>query len=68
MIHMTAHDTLSSAAAGAAVVSPWWLPQLHHVSTIAAEVLPILGALWLIVQIVTHILKTRKALRDHDRQ
>jgi hypothetical protein len=49
------HDGITSAAAGAAVTSPWWLPQLHHISVFAAELAPILGALWLLLQIVVKL-------------
>jgi hypothetical protein len=45
------HDGVTGAAAGAAVTSPWWLPQLHNISVIAAELAPILGAIWLLLQI-----------------
>lgn len=44
-------DQLTSWIAGLAVISWWWLPWLQDVSTIAALLLPILGGLWLIVQI-----------------
>lgn len=45
------HDTLTTATAGAAVASPFWLPSLQTFSEIASIMLPILGALWLLVQI-----------------
>lgn len=57
---MNQHDTLTSAAASAAVTSPWWLPALHNVSQLAAELAPILGALWLIVQIGSKLYETYK--------
>lgn len=43
--------------AGLAVLSPFWLPWLQDVSTIAALLLPILGGLWLLVQIWSKIYK-----------
>lgn len=42
---------VTDTGAVAAIASPWWLPTLHDVSQFAAEWLPILGAVWLIVQI-----------------
>ena len=44
-------DNLTSWLAGLAVISPMWLPWLQDVSTIAALLLPILGGIWLLVQI-----------------
>jgi hypothetical protein len=52
------NETLTGVTAGAAMVSPWWLPALHTFSAVAAEVLPILGALWLLIQMVTRIVDT----------
>jgi hypothetical protein len=34
-----------------ALASPWWLPWLKEMSELAALWLPILGAVWIIVQI-----------------
>lgn len=44
-------ESANKVTAVAAVVSPWWLPSLHTVSEVAALVLPIMGVLWLCVQI-----------------
>ena len=52
--------TLTNASAGAAVTSPWWLPALNDVSTVAAEMLPILGVVWLVVQISGYIIRLTK--------
>jgi hypothetical protein len=52
------HDGITASAAGAAVTSPWWLPHLQQISAISAEVLPILGALWLIIQIIVKLWET----------
>jgi hypothetical protein len=57
-------DTLTSAAAGAALTSPGWLHMLQDWSTVAGALLPILGAVWLIVQIATKIIETRRRRRD----
>lgn len=45
----------SNGVAAAAITSPAWLPPLESASQVAAEVLPILGAFWLVVQIVFYI-------------
>lgn len=37
-------------AAGAAA-TPWWLPVLKEFSSIAADLLPIAGLVWLLIQI-----------------
>ncbi|GGX63383.1 hypothetical protein GCM10007385_35650 [Tateyamaria omphalii] len=47
-------DPTTAVAAGA-LTSPIWLPSLNMVSAFFATVLPILGAIWLIVQIVRAI-------------
>lgn len=42
----------TSVIAGAAITSPIWL---DHLSTWATALLPILGCIWLIVQVSSHI-------------
>lgn len=44
-------DTFTNAGAGAAVVSPLWLPTLHDISAGASWLLPVLGCGWLLMQI-----------------
>ena len=43
-------DSITTATAGAAIVSPWWLPVLSGLSTAASWALPLLGCAWLIMQ------------------
>lgn len=60
-------EPYTTTGALAAVASPVWLPKLHTISIIAAEALPILGATWLIVQIVIKIyvtIRNRKATEN----
>ena len=45
-------DNATSGIATAAVFSPWWLPSIADVSAGAQIALPILGCIWLAVQIV----------------
>lgn len=52
MIHGT-----SNAVAVGAVTSPLWLEQLQQWSEVAATVVPILGAIWLAIQILGYIWK-----------
>ena len=40
-----------------AIASPSWLPSLSELSNFAATMTPILGAIWLLVQIVRAIAK-----------
>ncbi len=54
------HETITNATAGAAVVSPFWLPSLQSVSEIASVLLPILGAAWLVVQIAAKVIEMHK--------
>lgn len=44
------NEYFTNAAAGFAVLSPWWLPWLEDFSTIAALLLPIAGLAWLVIQ------------------
>jgi hypothetical protein len=48
---MTRGEMVTDTGAVAAIASPWWLPTLHDVSQFAAEWLPIMGVVWLAVQI-----------------
>lgn len=57
---MTYAEIVTDTGAAAAVVSPLWLPSLHEVSAEAALILPILGAVWLSVQIFHRIYMLRK--------
>lgn len=54
---MTIPQLEKAADVGAvgAIVSPIWLPHLHDVSTWAGELAPVLGCVWLILQIVHKI-------------
>jgi hypothetical protein len=56
-------EHITSAGAGAAIASPFWLPELQSVSEVCAALLPIAGVIWLIVQIATKIIVTRRALK-----
>lgn len=49
-------NTTHVVAAGA-IAAPVWLPSLTQVSSFAALMMPILGAVWLLVQIVRAISK-----------
>jgi hypothetical protein len=44
-------DFVTDTTSVVALASPWWLPWLKDMSELAALWLPILGAIWLIVQI-----------------
>ena len=48
---MTSGEMVTDTGAVAAIASPWWLPALHDVSQISAFLLPIIGVIWLAVQI-----------------
>ena len=41
----------TTVIAAGAVSSPWWLSMLKEFSTIAADLLPIAGLIWLMIQI-----------------
>lgn len=48
---LATHDITSNIIASLAVISPAWLPTLSSVSAEAALLLPIMGVIWLAVQI-----------------
>lgn len=48
---------VTTSAAVAMTLSYWWLPALKAASEFAGIVVPILGAIWLIVQIVTRVME-----------
>jgi hypothetical protein len=48
---MSPTELTTDVVAVAAVASPWWLPSLAQVHDGAAWVLPLLGCLWLLLQI-----------------
>ena len=48
-------EAATNLGASAALTSPWWLPALKASSNFAGDLLPILGAVWLVVQIATKI-------------
>ncbi|MGN6552072.1 MAG: hypothetical protein ACTHJ3_19580 [Pararhizobium sp.] len=54
-------ENTTTAAAIGAVTSPAWLHYLQSASDMAATVAPILGALWLAVQIGTKLYSVMKA-------
>ena len=56
---MTTEKITTWVAAGA-VVSPAWLPSLQAMSQIAALLLPILGVIWLAVQIYFKVREHRR--------
>ena len=53
-------NVITAPAAVAAVVSPWWLPILHSTSEAAALILPIIGVLWLVIQIAVFLYRAGK--------
>lgn len=52
-------EQITNTAALGAVTSPAWLPFLKTTSDVAGLLLPILGAAWLLVQIVVKVREHR---------
>lgn len=57
-------DNATTAIAASAVASPVWLPWLQTASQVAATFAPILGAIWLLVQIWAKISEVRARKKD----
>jgi Na+/alanine symporter len=53
-------DRVTDGVAVSAVTSPVWLPGLQQLSELSGLVVPILGAIWLIIQIVGYLHSKRK--------
>lgn len=53
-------DKITTWIAAGAIASPAWLPSLQTISQIAALLLPILGVVWLAVQIVFNVREHRR--------
>ena len=53
----TTMDRVTDGVAAGMVTSPIWLPGLQQVSEIAALIVPILGAVWLLVQILGYLIR-----------
>lgn len=54
------NESVTAYGASAAMFSPWWLPSLHKVSEVAAEIVPILGVVVLITQLIRPFIEKRK--------
>ena len=57
---MTTEKIANGTIASATVTSYWWLSWLENVSDMAATILPILGVLWFLIQMVSHFRKSKK--------
>lgn len=57
---MSMNNTTTNAVAAAALVTPAWLPTLQQASTAAATLAPILGVVWLLVQIIAKIVEVNR--------
>jgi len=53
-------DRVNFAIAGTAVASPAWLPYLEGVSQIAALLLPVVGVVWISMQVWAKIKSLKK--------
>lgn len=56
----TSQAPITNAVAGAAVVSPVWLPYLQTASDISTLLLPVAGLAWLLIQMVSFFIRKRK--------
>ena len=59
-------DNATNAVAATAVSSPLWLPILKTASEISAFIAPILGVIWLVVQIWAKITVTLERKDDRE--
>lgn len=66
LVGQTPTETSTTAIAAGAVTSPVWLMSLNDASGYAAMWAPILGVIWLIVQIVSKLLEIRKKITDEE--
>lgn len=60
------NDRVTDVVAAAAVTSPWWATSVAHLSEFAATVTPIIGVLWLLMQIFSKTVELyQKFLETH---
>lgn len=59
------NDAGTSIVAATAVASPIWLQAVEGVSTVAEWALPVLGAVWLVIQIIFKLKEMNRG-RDED--
>ncbi len=57
-------DHATTGVAASMATSPIWLPWLETTSQVAASLAPILGLVWLIVQIWAKVIETRRRNKD----
>ncbi|RVH83132.1 hypothetical protein CN074_25150 [Sinorhizobium medicae] len=53
----------TTAVAASAVATPVWLPWLFSASEVAAVIAPILGVVWLLVQITSKSIEAYRKMR-----
>lgn len=53
-------EVVKGAAAVGAIASPWWLEILKAISAGAAFILPILGVIWLVIQMTDYFARKKK--------
>jgi hypothetical protein len=64
LAQMNSGEFATDVGATAALTSPVWLPWLHTASEFAALMFPILGGLWLTVQIIVKLTQVVRAARS----
>ncbi len=57
-------ERVTNVVATASLASPWWLPTIADVSQAFTLLLPILGGLWLLIQIIHKLSTWRKPPKD----
>jgi hypothetical protein len=65
LLHNVA-DAVGAVIATSAATSPWWRDHLHLASTFATEFAPILGVIWLTVQIIHRVSHWTKPTEPDD--
>lgn len=61
-------ENATTVIAGGAVVSPVWLPWLQTASETAATIAPVLGGIWLTVQIISKVIDVVQKLTRKDQK
>lgn len=62
-LFQTTSEKVTAAVAWGAILSPWWLPMAHD---LAAQWAPLLGCLWLLVQIIDKLIRLSRTEEHHD--
>lgn len=65
---MDHQNHITDAVAGIAITSPFWLTHLENISKVFAYIFPIVGVIWIVIQIIYKFIERAEQKHTlHDR-